>query len=140
MSGVSTVVMRNLLFGVSGEAISGALNFITLVLIARSLGTAEFGDFSYILAFVGIFQLLADMGLTNTLVREIARERERVAEIVGALRPLAWVSSLVIFLVIAALGWPLSANTNIYQATLLLGLAVLATFHSFSYACVNNNL
>ena len=136
MSGVSTVVMRNLLFGVSGEAISGALNFITLVLIARSLGTAEFGDFSYILAFVGIFQLLADMGLTNTLVREIARERERVAEIVGALRPLAWVSSLVIFLVIAALGWPLSANTNIYQATLLLGLAVLATFHSFSYACV----
>ena len=136
MSGTSTVVMRNLIFGVFGETVSGALNFITLILIARSLGTSEFGNFSYILAFVGIFQLLADMGLTNTLVREIARERDRVLEIVGALRPLAWISSIIIFLIIALLGWPLSATTEIYQATLLLGLAVLATFHSFSYASV----
>lgn len=136
MSGMSRVVMRNLVFGVAGEAISGALNFLTLILVARALGTAEFGVFSYILAFVGIFQLFADLGLTNTLVREIARERERVAEIMGALRPLAWISSLVIFALIAALGWPLSATAEIYQATLLLGLAVLATFHSFSYASV----
>ena len=128
--------MRNLLFGVFGEAVSGALNFITLILIARALGTASFGDFSYILAFVGVFQLLADLGLTNTLVREISRERERVTEIVGALRPLAWISSLFIFLVIALIGWPISTSTEIYQATLLLGLAVLATFHSFSYASV----
>ncbi|MDO8412570.1 MAG: flippase [Gallionellaceae bacterium] len=133
---MSRVVMRNLMFGVAGEAIAGVLNFLTLILVARALGAAEFGVLSYIMAFVGVFQLFADLGLTNTLVREIARERERVAEIMGALRPLAWASSLFVFALIAALGWSLSATTEIYQATLLLGLAVLATFHSFSYASV----
>lgn len=136
MNAAGRVVVRNLAFGVAGEAIAGALNFLTFILVARALGAAEFGVFSYILALVGVFQLLADFGVTNILMREIARQRERVAEIVGAARPLAWAASLIVFGIIAAIGWPLSPTREVYVSTLLLGLSVLATFHSFSYAAV----
>lgn len=130
------VVLRNLVYGVCGEAVSGLLNFLTFILVARSLGPGPFGTFSYILALVGVFQLLADFGITNILVREVARARDRVGEIIGAMRPLAWLSSLVVVGLIAAIGWPLSPTREVYEATLLLGLSVLATFHSFSFASV----
>lgn len=136
MSNAIRVVLRNLVFGVAGEAVAGALNFLTFIVIARSLGAAGFGVFSSVLALVGIFQLFADFGLTTILVREIAREPQRLAQIMGALRPLAWLSSLLVFLAIALVGWQLSPSEDIYRATLLLGLAVLTTFHSFSYASV----
>lgn len=136
MSQAVRVVLRNLLFGVAGEALSGVLNFLTFIIIARHLGASGFGLFSYALAFVGVFQLLADFGLTTILVREIVRAPDRVAEIMGALRPLAWLSSLLVFAAIAALGWLFAPAAEVYRATLLLGLAVLTTFHSFSYASV----
>lgn len=129
-------IARNLAYGVAGEGISGVLNFLTLILIARALGTAGFGVFSYVLAFVGVFQLLADFGISNILMREIARDRARVADIMGALLPLIWASSLGVFVLIAMIGWPLSPDRETYIATLLLGLAVLTTFHSFSFAAV----
>jgi len=136
MSGTPKTLLKNLFFGVFGEAVSGGLNFLTMILVARHLSTTAFGNFSAILAFVGVFQLFADMGLTNTLVREIARERERVEEILGALRPLAWLTTLVIFLVVAIAGWLFYSNVDLYAPTLVMGLAVLATFHSFSYGSV----
>lgn len=136
MSDGGRTLARNLLAGVAGEAVSGTLNFLTFILVARALGTEQFGVFSYVLAFVGVFQLLADFGVTNILVREITRARDRVEEIVGLLRPLAWISSLAAFAIIAVLGAWLSPDNEVYVATLLLGLSVLATFHSFSYASV----
>ena len=136
MSNASRVVLRNSIFGVASELIAGTLFFATFILIARALGTSEFGIFSYILAFVGIFQLLADFGLTNILVREITRDLSRVTEIVSTVRPLAWIFSSAIFVLIAAIGYPLSPTPQAYTATILLGLAVLATFHSFSYGSV----
>jgi O-antigen/teichoic acid export membrane protein len=97
-------ILRNSFFGIASEAIGGALLFIVFIFIARFLGSEQFGVFSYILAFVGLFQLIADFGLTNVIVREISRAKENAAHIMGAIIPLAWLFSLLIFGVIALLG------------------------------------
>lgn len=136
MSPALRVILRNSLFGVVGEAISGVLLFVVFIIIARWFGSSQFGTFSYILAFVGIFQLIADFGLTNILVREIARSREKVAEIVGAVRPLAWLFSALILVSVSAIAYPLSSSSEVYAATLLMAVAVLATFHSVIYGSV----
>lgn len=136
MSQSNRVVFRNSLFGVASEVISGTLFFLTFILIARSLGVAEFGSLSFLLAIAGVFQLLADFGLTNVLVREIARDRTQVDRVMGAVRPLAWITSLLIFLVVSAIGFVLPGDDTTPYAMMVLGLAVLATFHSFSYGSV----
>ncbi|MGZ8095230.1 MAG: flippase [Methylosarcina sp.] len=129
-------ILRNSFFGIASEAIGGALLFFVFILIARFLGSERFGVFSYILAFVGLFQLIADFGLTNVIVREISRAKDKAAHIMGAIIPLAWLFSLLIFGVIALLGSFFSLSEEGYKATLIMGVAVLTTFHSVAYGSV----
>lgn len=53
--------------------------------LARGLGHEAFGQFSLVLTMVGIATTIGDLGLTNTVVRELAVAPEREAQIVGAL-------------------------------------------------------
>lgn len=129
-------ILRNSFFGIASEAVGGALFFIVFIIIARFLGSEQFGVFSYILAFVGLFQLIADFGLTNVIVREISRSKDKAGQIMAAVMPLAWVFSLLIFGVIFVLGRALSTSQEGFEATLIMGVAVLTTFHSVAFGSV----
>lgn len=129
-------VVKNSIFGVVSEAVSGALLFVAFLLAARYLGTARFGVFSYILALVGVFQLIADFGLTNIVVREIARAPDSAPRVIGAVKPLAWMFSLVTLAVIVFFGYLFAKSNAEFWATAFMGMAVLATFHSVLYGSV----
>ncbi len=136
MSAHTRRVIRNSIFGLSSEAIGGALSFVIIIIIARFLGTSQFGIFSYILAFVGVFQLIADFGLTNIIVREISRARGNTADIVGAVTPLVWIFSLLTYAAIGVLSFLFSPDEAVLLATLVMGGAVLATFQAVVYGSV----
>ncbi|MFN2431246.1 MAG: flippase [Gemmatimonadota bacterium] len=65
-------VVRNLAYSGAG-ALSSLLLFGLFVLAARELGDATFGLFSYALAFVFLFDYLADFGVSDIVIRELAR-------------------------------------------------------------------
>ena len=90
MSETSKRVVKNSLSRLSGYAVGAGLFFMTFVLIARYLGVEGFGRFSSILACVGIIQRLADMGVRNILVRNMAVDRENFALYLGIARTLMW--------------------------------------------------
>ena len=50
------------------------LAFAAFILIARHLGAECFGQFSYALSFVAFFMLIADFGVSDLLVRDVAGE------------------------------------------------------------------
>ena len=77
MNDTAKRVLGNALFRVGGYALGAGLFFATIVLIARYLGTEGFGHFSFILATASIFQLVADMGVRNIVIRDIALEKEK---------------------------------------------------------------
>jgi O-antigen/teichoic acid export membrane protein len=52
--------------------------------IARYLGPARFGELSYVVAFIALFQAAANLGADAIVVRDIARAPERAAAILGA--------------------------------------------------------
>ena len=54
------------------QTISIGLGLITNMLLARILGVAEYGVYTYIFAWTGLFTVLAMFGFSNVLVREIA--------------------------------------------------------------------
>ena len=51
--------------------------------IARYLGPARFGELSYVVAFIALFQAAANLGADAIVVRDIARAPERAADILG---------------------------------------------------------
>lgn len=45
-----------------------------IIYVARILGAADYGIFTYALSLVGIFMIFADLGLTGIITRELAKE------------------------------------------------------------------
>ena len=60
-----------------------ALGFLLSVLIARTVGPAEFGLYSYALTLVALFAFLGQAGLDALLVRELVRQPERTPATLG---------------------------------------------------------
>src|SRR5882724_7984590 len=87
--------MQNSLLRLVGYAIGAGLHFGIIVLIGRYLGTTGFGYFSLILAFVGIFQLVSDMGVRNVLIRDIAVDRAHFARQLGIACTVMWILAII---------------------------------------------
>jgi O-antigen/teichoic acid export membrane protein len=62
---------------------STALALVVSIFVARHLGVADFGLFTYALAFVTLLQVPATLGLEEVLVRELVRYPEQRNEILG---------------------------------------------------------
>ena len=136
MSTTSRQIARNSLLRIGGYAIGAALHFVGIVLIGRYLGAEGFGYFAFILAFVGIFQLLADMGVRNIVIRNIAVHRETFTTHLGVARTLLWILSLFSMGCIVVIANLLHLTDEVRHATYLAGLAVLFTFFGLGYSAV----
>ena len=129
-------VVRNSLFGIVSQAIGGGLFFLVTLLVARHLNPERFGAFSFVFAFVTVFQMLADFGLSNILIREMSRQRQRISEILGAVIPLVSVLAVLGYAVIALSSEFLKLTPEAKQAVYIMGATVLVTFHATVYAAV----
>jgi O-antigen/teichoic acid export membrane protein len=129
-------VIKNLLLVFSSEGIGGILSFAIVLLSARLLGVEDFGVFSYILAITAVCQLIADFGLTSLIVRELAKQKDRAKYIMSNVMSLAWVLSIVILLVVVIVAYLTLEHTHEFIAAVLMGFAVLATYHSVVFSSV----
>src|SRR4030043_2055892 len=66
-------IAYNTIFAAGARIIAVALSLVNLGLIIRYLGKEGFGNYSLILAFLYIFNILADLGLYSLMTREISR-------------------------------------------------------------------
>ncbi|WP_133468546.1 flippase [Paraglaciecola marina] len=129
-------VVQNILLVFSSEGIGGILSFVIVLLSARLLGVDSFGVFSYILAITSVCQLVADFGLTNLIVREIAKDKSKSEYIMSNVLSLAWILSLLILAVVVTVSYVTLESQDEILAACLMGLAVLATYHSVVYSSV----
>jgi O-antigen/teichoic acid export membrane protein len=136
MSTTGKQVARNSLLRIGGYAIGAALHFVGIVVIGRYLGAEGFGYFAFILAFVGIFQLLADMGVRNIVIRNIAVHRETFRTHLGVARTLLWILSLFSMGCIVLIANLFHLTDEVRHATYLAGLAGLFTFYGLGYSAV----
>lgn len=126
-------IVKNVFADGLAVGVGGVLQVAAVALVARSVGVTQFGTYSFILAFAMFFQLLADSGLSNILIRELARAPERMGEILGAALSLIWLLSIVVFalivLVVSCLHFPM----HVKVLTVLMGASTLAQFHAMGY-------
>lgn len=75
------------------------LSLLVGVWVARYLGPTSFGELAYIVAFVGIFQTIAQLGLDNIAIRDMSRCPELAKEILGTIFRLRMALGIICYIV-----------------------------------------
>lgn len=107
-----------------------ALSFFVGVYVARYLGPANFGLFSYAASFVGLFVVIATLGLDNILVRDLVKDKKKRDELLGTTFVLKIIGS-VLMLIIIFITVRFTNNDN-FTNLLIFIIATGAIFQSFN--------
>ena len=76
-------IVSNSALVLSGEIIERVLRLALVIVSARQLGDVEYGKFTFAIGFTNLFMILADGGIHQLLVREIARKPEKTGQFVA---------------------------------------------------------
>ncbi|MCX6790670.1 MAG: oligosaccharide flippase family protein, partial [Candidatus Gribaldobacteria bacterium] len=72
--GFKQTILKNTFWLTLSEGINMVLKFFLFIYIARILGAGEYGKLGFGLAFVGLFNVFADLGLSKIVNREFAKD------------------------------------------------------------------
>lgn len=118
-------ILTNASYRVAADVFAKAASVVLYVVMARELGTTEFGVFAFGLTFVTLVTVLADFGQTAILTREVARDHRLVdryfANTILLKLALALPALVVSIAILSAVAEPQTRNV-----ALLLGIAVVA--------------
>jgi len=111
------IIAKNTAFVMLGTAALKAVNFLFGIYVVRRLGGDSYGQYSIVIAFVGLFQIFAELGMSQYVMREIARDRTRT-------RGLFWnLVALRLLLALAGIaGITLAARVTGYTPALVLAV------------------
>lgn len=123
MSESTNVIARNTRMMMSSQLVTWVSSFVLMSFLPRYLGAEEYGRLYFAISLNALAGLVMDLGLTMLVVKEVARNREKVNSLFingGVLRIIAWASSLAITMIFVILSdYPSHTVTIVF----ILGLA-----------------
>jgi len=136
-SSKQTIVKNTVWLGL-GTTGTKILSLVLIVYAARILGAEEYGKFSFALAFIYLFVVFFDFGLSPVITREFAREKEKIEDFYSiiSLKVLLVLGTLVLVLLGSFLTVP---EKDIQSMIFILSLFLIANsfwgmFNSFFHA------
>lgn len=121
--------------------LAGRVLFFFLILsIARFLGAEGLGYYSFVFAFVGLFVLFNDLGLSTLFVREVSRSHESAQKYLSNILSIKIILGVLTFIASAITIFAVEGRPFIIYAVLLASLAMffssmkdtfLSVFQSF---------
>jgi O-antigen/teichoic acid export membrane protein len=118
-------IIKNAGYVFLGDNALKILSMLLVFLIARYLGDAEYGQFSFVLSFTGLFFILMDLGTRVLLIREIAQNKKEGSKIVSNVILLKLSVSAIVYVCIVALSLLLGYENIIIFAIALAALGVV---------------
>lgn len=125
--GLERTIFKNTLIITSGSTFLKLIGFLFSVYVIRSFGGSQYGQYSIVLQFVGLFQIFLELGMTQYVMRSIAQDRTRSESLLWnlvALRLLLALSGMIII--------PLMGIIMGYSSEIILGILLYST--SFVFA------
>ncbi len=107
-------IFYNTLAQTLGKSLAALLGIVTVALLTQYLKEQGFGQYSTVVAFMGLFAITADLGLYLFVVREISKEgndHQKILSNALGLRLAAAVFSLILGAIIA-LSFPYDADVK----------------------------
>jgi len=132
---LSTVrrVARNTGIIIVGDIVFRLISLVVTIYLARYLGTAGFGKYNFVFAYLAFFNILTDLGFQQILIREMSRDPSITPKLIGnayiirlMLTVTAIISSIV---VISLMSYPADTTTYVYIASLTLLFISFSDFY-----------
>jgi len=101
------------------------LTFFVGVYVVRYLGAENFGKLSYSMSFVGLFTAIAQLGLTDIVVRNILQDKKFTKEILGTSLVLKLSSALLTSVLIGFAIWKFNDDMQIRWMSLIIALSLV---------------
>ncbi len=117
-------IARNASILVVTHFLTYAISILAFSLLARHLHEDGLGRFNYISSVLNLFFLFTSFGLDTLLVREVARQRERTQELIGAVIGLKLTLATLVAVVYYTFVYFSSESVEIKQALSMAGLAL----------------
>jgi O-antigen/teichoic acid export membrane protein len=127
-------VFKNLATLYGAQLITGILSLIPIVFLPRYLGAVGMGQLTLALSFTGLFSALMITGTTVYIVREIARDHQRLSEIVSSGVALRAAMALALLPVAAAVLTLLRYPAETRTVVLIMYAAIAIRMISYTFA------
>lgn len=119
---------------IAGNVIFRLVSLFVIIYLARYLGTAGFGKYSFVFAYLAFFNIITDLGLQQILVREMARKPSTAPALIGnayVIRLLLTVFAVgLAIVIITLLRYPDDTTLYIYIASLTLLFISFSDFYA----------
>jgi O-antigen/teichoic acid export membrane protein len=116
---VGSVILRNTLIVTAGTWLIKILNLAFTIYVVRALGEAGMGQYATVTAFVGLFSVFFELGLTQYVERAIAQDRSRAQALFWNLVAMRLILAALGMIGIGALAFQLGYAQPIIQGILL---------------------
>ncbi|MEL0622547.1 flippase [Marinomonas arenicola] len=98
--------------------------------VARYLGPEQFGLFNYAQSFVGLFAVIATLGLDGIVIRELVKDESRYCELIGTAFVLKLIGALCVLVMLMI---AMNFTKNNYDTNVLVFIIASSTiFQSFN--------
>ncbi|MCK5044564.1 flippase [Candidatus Parcubacteria bacterium] len=127
---VKQTIFKNTFWLAIGSGVNKLLMLVLLIYAARILGAVEYGKFSFAFAFISLFVVFHDFGLSTTIIREYAKKQEQKGkEEFYSIISLKVFLSITAFILILIGSFFITADPSIRNIILI--LTFFSLFNSF---------
>src|SRR4051812_2876274 len=129
-------VATNTIARAAGEAVAKAGSLVFYVVLARELGSEEYGAFVFALALTGALLIGAGFGTDELIARQVARDRADAGRYLSNVTALKTVTAAGLLLVAMGVVFAGGYSAPTRLATLLVGAGVAAEVMSKSWHAI----
>lgn len=117
--------VKNVIAILTGDATSKALAVVATVLLARYLGPEDYGKYCSVLSFIYVFVIMADFGLNDLMIRDVAVDHSLASQYLGASVVIKIISSTVCALLLVSSVYVLGYSTEMRLYMVVLSATIL---------------
>lgn len=107
------------------KVLSITINLTVGIYVIRYLGSVQFGQFSYCLSLVGMFEAIAKLGLDAIVLRTLVKEEESTTDILGTALILKLLGSLATWMLIFGVTQAMKSDPQVNWMIMVIALGLI---------------
>jgi O-antigen/teichoic acid export membrane protein len=105
------------------------ISAFVIILLARRLGAAGFGQYSFAVTFVGFFALFTSFGFNSLIIRDVAKDKSLTSKYINNILSIKILFSILAMIVLAISSFFIGKSDIVVTAIYVLGIElVVASF------------